>query len=192
VDTGAEHGDRPGAAVVTPAPASSRDVPAALFLLAGLALLGVGVGLLWSALSPPVQVIITRAGPDLANYGSDEFFAVDGTFALIGAAVGLLTGVAVWFAARRWRGPVLMGALVLGSLACGLVAWQVGRQVGLGHYHSLLHSTDVGRRFSKPVDLRSKVALIPQPFFALAGYLVLAAWVARPDLGRGSVAAPVN
>lgn len=160
------------------------DVPAALVLLAGLGLVGTVMGVLWSAVSPPVHVVITAVGPDLANVGSDELFAVDGTFALIGATLGIVVGVAVWFAARRWRGPVLVVGLVLGSLLCGLVAWQVGRRVGLGHYHALLHSTDVGRRFTKPVDLRSKVALVPQPFFALAGYLVLAAWVARADLGR--------
>jgi len=172
----------------TPAlPRLRRELPAGLAVIAVAGLLGVPLGLLWSVVSPPVHVVITSAGADLANYGSDELFAVDATFALLGAAVGVVTGLALWFLARSHRGPVLMVALVLGSLAGGLVAWAVGRQIGLAHYHSLVHSTVVGRRFTKPVDLRSKAALVPQPFSALVGYLVSAALVARPDLGRRPV-----
>lgn len=186
MDTTTAYEGLPGATALPPGHRTrlTAEVRAALAVLAGLALLGVAQGMLWSAVSPRVHVVITAAGPDLAHYGSDELFAVDGTFALLGAAAGVLTGIAVWFAVRRWRGPLLMGGLVLGSLLCGLVTWQVGRRIGLGHYHSLLHSTDAGRQFSQPVDLRSWAALVPQPFLALAGYLVLAAWVARPDLGR--------
>ncbi len=186
MDTTARHDDSPGATAREPAirTESTHDIRAAAVVAVGLALLGLGLGPLWSAISPRVHLVITAAGPDLAG-GSGGFFAGDASFALLGAGVGLLTGVAAWYAGRRWRGPALMTGLLLGSVAGGLVAWQVGRWIGLSSYHSLLHSTDVGRRFVKPVDLRSKAALLPQPFFALAGYLLLAAWVARPDLGRG-------
>jgi hypothetical protein len=155
--------------------------PAAV-TIAVLAVVGVGVGWLWSSLSPHVHVVVSAGGPDLENYGSDEFFAGDGSFALIGAAAGLLAALVLWWLGRRWRGPVQLAGLALGGLACGLVAWQVGRHLGLQHYHDLLRTAGVGRRFTKPVDLRGKIVLVAQPFAAVTAYLILASWVAQRDL----------
>jgi hypothetical protein len=160
-----------------------REARAAGVTIALLAVAGLAMGLLWSVVSPRVHVIVTTTGPDLEHYGSDEFFAGDASFALIGAAVGLLAAVAVWWLARRWRGPVQLLVLAVGCLACGLVAWQVGRHIGLGYFHDLLRDGRVGQRFVKPVDLRAKVVLVAAPLTAVIGYVVLASWVARPDLG---------
>lgn len=155
----------------------------AVAVMVALAATGALTGLIWSVSSPRVQVIITTAGPDLAHYGSDEFFAGDGTFVIIGVLAGIVAALAVWLLARRWRGPVQLVALALGCLAGGLVAWQVGRHLGLAHFHNLLRTAGVGQRFGKPVDLRAKVALMTQPGVAVITYLVLVSWVARPDLG---------
>lgn len=164
--------------------APGAELVAALATLVTLGVLGVAIALIWAALSPRVRIIITPAGPDLVQYANSDFFAGDGTFLVIGIVAGLLSGVAVWLIARRWRGPLILLGLALGALLGALVAWQVGRQIGLAHYHQLLHSTDVGRRFDKPVDLRSKAALLAQPFAATLAYVFLAARAARPDLGR--------
>ena len=163
-----------------------RTAAALIVVLAGV---GALIGLLWSAVSPHVQVVITPSGPDLASYESDTFFAAEGTFLFLGLGVGLLAGVATWLL-RRYRGPVLLGALVIGCLIGSYLAWQVGSHLGLAHYDQLLHSTDVGKRFGKPVDLRGRGVLYAQALAGAVIYLVLAAWSARPDLHRGdSVAA---
>ncbi|MDP9239420.1 MAG: DUF2567 domain-containing protein [Actinomycetota bacterium] len=161
------------------------EARAAVLTILVLAACGVGVGLLWSAVSPRVHVIVTANGPDLEHYGSSEFFAGDGSFVIIGVVAGLVAALAVWSLARRRRGPLQLVALAVGCLACGFVAWQVGRHLGLSHYHDLLKNAEEGRRFTKPVDLRGKVALVAQPFAAVVTYLVLVSWVARPDLGVG-------
>ncbi|MEP6695662.1 MAG: DUF2567 domain-containing protein [Pseudonocardiales bacterium] len=165
------------------------EIRGAAAVISAMAAVGVGTGLLWSALSPRVHVIVTSAGPDLEHYGSDEFFAGDGSFVFIGAVTGVLAALAVWWLARRRRGPVQLVVLALGCTACGLVAWQVGRHLGLAHFHDLIRHAPVGRRFAKPVDLRGRVALVAQPCVAVIAYLVLVSWVARSDLGvpSGSV-----
>ena len=147
-----------------------------------LAVLGVGVGCVWAVVSPHVAVVITADGPNWRPNSGDEFFAGEGAFALIAIAVGLLSGIAAWFAARRWRGPVLLAGLVVGSVAGALIAWQVGRQVGLSAYKDLLDSTDVGREFNRPVEVRSKGILLLQPLAAAVAYVWLACWKIQPDL----------
>lgn len=164
--------------------APGAELVAALTTLVTLGVLGVAIAPIWAALSPRVRIIITPAGPDLVQYANSDFFAGDGTFLVIGIVAGLVSGVAAWLIARRWRGPLILVGLALGALLGALIAWQVGRQIGLPHYHQLLHSTDVGRRFDKPVDLRSKAALLAQPFAATLAYVFLTARVGRPDLGR--------
>lgn len=165
------------------------ELRAAALTVVALAGTGLGVGLLWAAVSPRVHVIVTAAGPDLEHYDSDEFFAGDGSFVLIGAAVGVLAALAAWWLLNSRRGPVQLVGLAVGCLVSAVVAWQVGRHVGLAHFHDLVRQAEVGRRFTKPVDLRGKIGLVAQPFAAVATYIVLASWVARPDLGvqRGSV-----
>lgn len=166
-----------------PAPVSARaEVGIAVITVAVLAALGAGVGAFWAAVSPHVAVVISADGPGVQPGGGEEFFAGEGVFALIGIAIGLLTGFAVWYTARRWRGPLVLAAVFAGSLAGALVAWQVGRHLGLAHYQELLRSSDVGRAFTKPVDVRSKGLLLFQPTVATAVYLFLAGWTGRPDL----------
>lgn len=160
------------------------ELRAALLAVLALAVAGVPVGAIWSLVTPHVRIVITAAGPDLLTYETDAFFAGDGSFFLMGLAAGLVAGAVGWLL-RRYRGPVLLAAVVLGSLVGAVVAWQVGRHAGLAHYHQLLHSTQVGRQFDKPVALRGKSVLLAQAFMAALTYLVLAVWSSRPDL-RGT------
>lgn len=177
-------GELPGQVVVAPRSRSlsGAEVGVAAITVVVLAILGAGVGAVWPAISPHVAVVITADGPNWQPNGGDEFFAGEGAFALIGIVVGLLSGIAVWFAVRRWRGPVLLAALVVGGLAGALVAWQVGRNVGLAAYQDLLRSTDVGREFNRPVEVRSKGILLLQPVAAAVTYVWLACWKVQPDL----------
>ncbi len=169
---------------------SVAEARAAVVTIVVLAAVGGGLGLLWSAVSPRVHVIVTATGPDLVHYGGSEFFGGEGSFVIIGAVAGILATLVAWSLGRRWRGPVQLVALTLGCLACAAVAWQVGSHIGLSHFHDLLKNAGQGRRFTKPVDLRGRVALVAQPFTAVVTYLVLVSWVARPDLGASNSVEP--
>lgn len=186
METWIDHGELDEEAVAPPRPSASADVRVALIVVAVLAVLGVGLAFLWSAVAPHVPIVITPAGPDLVHYEGDEFFAGDATLVLITLGAGLLAGAAAWWVVPSARGPLTLIGLAVGSLAGAVVAWQIGRHLGLAEYHRLLHSTDVGRTFGKPVDLRAKGVLFVQPFAAVLAYVFLASWDSRPGLGRGS------
>lgn len=167
-----------------PARVSLRvEVGVAALVVVVLAVAGVGVGFVWSTVSRHVPVVIGTDGPRVqAGGGDDVLFAAEGTFALIGIVTGLLCGIGIWYAARRWRGPLLLGAVAFGGLAGALVAWQVGRNLGLAQYQELLRIAEVGREFSRPVNVRAKGLLVIQPLVATAAYVVLAFWTSQPDL----------
>lgn len=181
----AEPGELPRSLTVLPGPRTSPLVEAgvAAITVAVLSVLGAGVGLAWAGVSPHVVIRIAADGPRLQPQSGEEFFVAEGLFALIGLAVGLLTGVGLWYVLRRWRGPLLLAALIIGGLAGAAIAWQVGRHVGLAEYRELLRNPEVGSEFSRPVDVKSKGMLLIQPLAAAAAYVVLAFWTARPDLG---------
>ncbi len=159
-----------------------KELAAAASTAVVLAILGVGVGLVWSAVSPQVGVVITADGPSLLPGSEDDYFAGEGVFVLIAVVVGLLSGVTTWYVVRRWRGPALLVALMVGGLAGALIAWQVGHHLGLAQFRALLQSTDVGREFHRPVDVRSRGILLVQPLAAALAYVLLASWTVRPDL----------
>ncbi len=181
--------ERPGGTPGSPAPekhplVSRREVGVAVAAVGALALLGVAVGALWTAVSPHVGVVITSGGPSFQPNGGDEFYAAEGVFGLISVVMGVLSAVATWYGLRQWRGPMQLLALVLGGLAGAVVAWQLGRSLGLSQFQELLRSTDVGREFNRPVDVRAKGFLLVQPLVAAMVYVWLASWMAQPDLGQ--------
>lgn len=154
---------------------------AAIVVLVGGAVLGLIAGLVWTRIADHVRIVITANGPDLVSYETDQFFSADGMFALIGVVAGLAVGTAA-FCWRRHRGVIVLLGAGLGAFAGALVAWQLDRQLGLAHYHQLLHSTGVGRRFDKPIDLRAKAALGVWPLAAVVAYTMMTL------LSRGEVA----
>ncbi len=107
----------------------------------------------------------------------------------------MLTALAVWFLLRKNRGPVGLVVAAAGALAAALVAWQVGRRVGLAGYQRLLDTAPEGTRFSKPADLRAGgielfLGVLPLPygnvllpaFAAAVTYTLLAGWSRWPSL----------
>ncbi|MBO4206033.1 DUF2567 domain-containing protein [Micromonospora echinofusca] len=164
---------------------------------AGLALtvLGVPLGLLWYALAPRVPVVRTADGAVLAEPQPEQFIAADGWFSLLGLGFGVLAAIGVWLLLRRVRGPLGLVVAVLGSVGAALVAWRLGRQIGLADYQRLLAAAEVGQALEKPADLRAGgvewlLGVIPTiqgdvlvPAFAAAvTYTLLAGWSQWPSL----------
>ncbi|MFF5216334.1 DUF2567 domain-containing protein [Micromonospora sp. NPDC000442] len=160
-----------------------------------LGLLGAPLGWLWAAVAPATPVIKSGDGAVYGLAQPEQPIAADGWFSLLGLAFGVLTALAVWFLLRRHRGPVGLVVAAAGGLAAGLVAWQVGRRVGLTGYQRLLDTAPDGTRFSKPADLRAGgielfLGVLPVPygnlllpaFAAAVTYTLLAGWSRWPSL----------
>ncbi|WP_194822704.1 DUF2567 domain-containing protein [Micromonospora sp. S-DT3-3-22] len=176
-----------------PRPRHTRAVAAGLVL--GLTGLGVPLGLLWAALAPDTPVLKTAEGAVYAQPQPEQPIAADGWFSLLGLGFGVLAAIAVWTLLRRRRGPVNLVAVTVGALGTALVAWQVGRRIGLDGYQRLLDTAPAGTSFDKPADLRAGgidrlFGVLPVPygnlllaaFAAAVTYTLLAGWSRWPSL----------
>jgi hypothetical protein len=163
-----------------------------LAIVAAVAALGVPFGLLWTAVAPDVPVIMTNGGPVYGEAQPEQPIAADGWFAILALPVGLLAAVGVWLLARPARGMPGLVALIAGAVGAGLVAWWVGRQIGLADFESTLAAAEAGARLDQPPDLGVVelgwwppqvlgVFLVPA-LAAAATYTMLAAWSQFPSL----------
>ncbi|SBT48164.1 DUF2567 domain-containing protein [Micromonospora narathiwatensis] len=180
-----------------PSTAAGRGRPLWITLGVALVLTGLGapLGLLWAAVAPGTPVRKTAEGAIYATSQPEQPIAADGWFSLLGLGFGVLAAIALWFLLRRRRGPVGLLAGALGGLGAALVAWQLGRRVGLGTYHRLLETAPDGAAFTKPADLRAGgvdwyLHVLPVPYgnlllpaFGVAvAYTLLAGWSRWPSL----------
>jgi LPXTG-motif cell wall-anchored protein len=166
---------------------SPEDLRGALLTVLTLALSGLAAGGLWIWLAPRADYRVTATGVEpVGTAPSPELFmADDGVFVLLLAGLGLLAGVAVWLQRRR-RGPLTLVALATGTLAAGVVAWQLGEWAGQGPTQAQL--ADVGTTVTTGLSLGATAALAVGPFAAVLAYLVAAALTSRDDLGRADPA----
>ncbi|MEU8261330.1 DUF2567 domain-containing protein [Micromonospora sp. NPDC048999] len=176
---------------------AGRGRPVWIALGVALVLTGLGapLGLLWAAVAPGTPVLKTAEGAIYATPQPEQPIAADGWFSLLGLGFGVLAALALWFLLRRRRGPVGLLAGALGGLGAALVAWQLGRRLGLGTYHRLLATAPDGTPFTKPADLRAGgvdwfLHVLPVPYGNLllpalgvaVTYTLLAGWSRWPSL----------
>ena len=142
-----------------------------------------------------MAVIKAEQGFLYADAEPEQAVAGDGWFAVLGAAAGLLFAVLAWSLLRRYRGPVMLIALTLGSLIGGMLAWWVGHKIGLAQFDQARQAAALGARLDAPLGLRitnlsrdhpwapliTGVAAI-QALVAAATYTVLAGFSAHSDL----------
>jgi hypothetical protein len=186
-----------------PAPAQARnrvawrEVLIALSVAVTLAALGLPIGLLWRAVSPKVEFVMTEAGATTVQTEPEGFVAGDGWYVLITFVAGVVAAVVVWNLLRRRRGPLIMLGLVLGCIAGGVLTAWIGHQIGYAHYRSLATHAAVGTHFFRPPSVRSgyvglwfgflprvQGAVLVEAIAAATAYLVLAAFHVEPDLRR--------
>lgn len=151
---------------------------AAVITAAGL-LGGVLLGLLWWWLAPHVPLVGDVVGKSWVVYLKDsegeQAIGVDGTFTLLGLALGVVSAVLV-FLLRRRGGVPLVVALGLGGLLGSVLAWRLGVYLG-PESDVLAHAKEVGKgvTFSAPLKLGTKGALLAWPLGALVVHLGLTA-----------------
>ncbi|HEY2725046.1 MAG TPA: DUF2567 domain-containing protein [Pseudonocardiaceae bacterium] len=176
------------------------DLRAALVALVAVAVAGIPLGVVWSLLAPP-EVVAVLSDPTQGDGGvlpfvgqSEHRFDGLALFVLIGIGAGIIIGAALWQLRRR-RGPVLLLAGVLGSLAGAWIAMRIGVALAGWHY-SLTTPTPLtsptplppgaaaGTALSRAPVLESYWGLVAQPFGVAITYSFAVAWNGTPDLDR--------
>lgn len=172
-----------------------RTAAVSLLTVVALVILGAPLGLLWRMVAPSVPVQQTTDGAILTQPQPEEFIAADGWFSMVGFGFGVLAAIGVWLVLRRHRGPLGMLVVVVGTIGAAVVAWQLGRRVGLAGYEHLLRTAPEGKIFNKPPDLRAggftwykgvvpilRGTLLLPAFGAAMAYTLLAGWSHSPSL----------
>ena len=150
-----------------------------------VAALGAPLGLLWHALSPTVPVLDAGANGIVINDPSpEEYIAAESWFTLLGFAFGLVVAVAAWLVLRRYRGPALLLGVTVGALGAALVAWRLGREIGLAAYERWRDTAVTGATYHAPPDLHAHGVLLVPAFAAAIVLTLLAGWSNDPDLDR--------
>lgn len=146
-----------------------------MIVLFAVAVLGIGLGLLWLALAPHVPLISDGKAVFLRDSEGEEAVGADGTFALLGLAFGAVSAAGV-FVFRRRGGIALVVALAIGGLLGALVAWGVGTWFGPTE-DVVAHAKAVGAGvvFDAPLELNAKGALLAWPVAAMMVHLLLTA-----------------
>jgi peptidoglycan/LPS O-acetylase OafA/YrhL len=188
----------PGTEPATPAVRDRgwrRESLLAVAVAVALAATGLPLGLLWRAITPKVEFVMTEQGPTPTQPEPEGFVAGDGWYVLITFVAGLLAAVAVWALIRRRRGPLMLLGLLAGCVAGGaLTAW-LGHYIGYADYRQLITNAPVGAHFLRPPSVRSgevglwfgflprvQGAVLVQAVTAAMVYLMLAAFHVDPDL----------
>jgi Protein of unknown function (DUF2567) len=172
----------------------------AVVVVAGMAIAGAVIGVLWFALAPPVHgaVALTKSGKRVHVYLGNE---ADHFFISAVIMAGLLAGVAVVAAVLVWqwrahRGPRMVIALTLGGLAEAGAATGVGAALGRLYYgavdvagapisqnHRVWYVTEAASVFFAQTPLQALATLLAPVAAATMSYAVLATASARDDLG---------
>ena len=162
-----------------------RSAAIPVLTAAVVAVAGAPLGLLWRVFAPTVPMIDAGAGRILVNDPSpEEFIAADAWFTILGFGFGLVVAVVAWHVLRRHRGPGLVLAVTAGTLTAAVVAWQVGRRVGLGAYHAWRDTATSGATFAGPPDVHAYGTLLVPAFAAAIVLTLLAGWSNDPDLDQ--------
>ncbi|HEX5493150.1 MAG TPA: hypothetical protein VFX70_01065 [Mycobacteriales bacterium] len=171
--------------------ATRRDARSAGVVLAAMAVAGLLLGVVWYLISPRLGFRIDSSGNilPLGAVESEALIGADGRFVGLTALAGLVAGLLCWWRLRAVRGPAVAVGLAAGGVVGALITSVIGHLLGHGPSAAALHQ--VGNVVHAPLELRSKVGLIAEPFVALAAYVIGAGFAGDDDLGR-SPGQPAN
>ncbi len=158
-----------------------REVRDAALVAVGVALLGLVLGLLWLWLAPRVPLVSDGSAVYLERPEGEEAIGADGTFVMLGLAVGAVAGAAV-FMLRRAGGIGLVAGITAGGILGSLIAWRLGVWLGpTGDLAAHAQAVGKGTVFDAPLELRAKGALLAYPFGALLVHLLFTGLFGKRD-----------
>lgn len=159
------------------------DLLPALSAVSLIALLGIPLGWAWASLAPPRTGVVTPNG-GITPVLMDNYHAFDAVaiFALLAGAVGVLVGAVAWLVRAR-RGPILLLAGILGSLAASWMAIQLGGSFAEWQY-PVPSRPGPGDVLTMSPETPTGWVLLAQPFAFALCYGLAASWNGRDDLGR--------
>jgi hypothetical protein len=159
------------------------DLLPAVSIASTIAVLGLGLGWIWSRIAPPEKMGL-GAGGQLAWLVDEDYHRFDdiAVFCLLGFATGLVVGVAVWMLRER-RGPTVLLAAVIGSFIAAYLAQKTGVSFAGGHYPAP-GALRIGQLFERAPMIESNWVIIAQPLGTVLTYGMLVAWNGTADLGR--------
>lgn len=153
-----------------PPPTPVGDLRRVLRVTAELALLavvlGVAVGLLWSALAPEVRLQVSDGTAYLDEVEGARVIGRDGWFAALAAAGGILLGVAGWLRHRSDAVPLVIGTALAGALGT-FVAWRIGTWTGPAALPDQLSAVASGGTLVDPLRIEAKGVLLVWSILAL-------------------------
>jgi len=149
-----------------------------------VAVAGAPLGVLWRYLAPTVPMVRVTGGVVVNDPSPEEFIAAEAWFTMLGLAFGLVVAIVAWLVLRRHRGPGLVAGVTVGTLAASVLAWQLGRRMGLGAYYAWRETATAGATFAAPPDLHAYGTLLVPAFAAAIVLTLLAGWSNDPDLDR--------
>lgn len=183
-------------APVVPGPSWPKEIAVVLVNGLVIAALGIPLGLLWGHLAPRAHAVSSTSGALYTDVDQLERVVGAEVWYVLGTgALGLIFALSSWYLWRRYRGPLMLLGLALGSLGSSYLIYRFGRNVGRGTAERLSRPADTTVEFQMPVDLRIQHhgrwlgvvpyvsgVLIVMAVVATLIYLVLAGFSAYPSL----------
>lgn len=154
-----------------------------IWLLAGLLLAGVLIGVIWGLWAPRDQIRVVDGGYALLNLNEEARVGGDVVLLLMLTAAAVLASVGSWIAGPR-RGLVTLVTLAVGLFAAGFVAWGVGVLVSPAPTSAEL--AKVGTVIFVQQHLHSVATLMVPAAIAALLYLLISLFSGYDDLSRRS------
>ncbi|MEV4617123.1 DUF2567 domain-containing protein [Asanoa sp. NPDC049573] len=174
---------------------TKRRFGAAVLTAAVVAVVGAPLGWLWSVVAPGVPIIKTDDGAVFATPSPEQFIASDGWFTILLFGLGLVSALVTWVWFKRYRGPWTLAGLLVGTVGASILAWEIGRRIGLDAFHDAVAKAQSGDLIVRPPDLRAggftklwdvipfvHGDLLMATFGAVIVYTLLAGWSRTPSL----------
>lgn len=146
-----------------------RQVAVGGVVAGALTVLGVPIGLVWSAIAPRAELIVIAPGQTmLADSESTAYMTGDGKFALLTMAVGAVVAVLAYALAGRRTGTGAVLGLAAGGVLGSLIAWQLGRWPTADGYRQALHNAQAGDQVTAALTVHARGVLILGALAAVA------------------------
>ena len=146
---------------------------------------GLVMGVVWRAVAPEVVVEVSDGDPALFPLQARRLFGLEASFAVLGAAAGMLVAL-VMFTRHRHRPLATLTGLASGGVLGSIVAWRLGALLGPGSLEGRVDGAPDGTLLPLPLELRATGVLLVWSVVAVVVVLVLNALVEDRTLWRVS------